>query len=319
MARSVKQWSAFVNAHIMACESCAPYVEADGYMSSTYRKMAPVALLDQLGVPDGLSAVVLRGVSCDRCYMGVVDSTEIWACPTSEVQSNRRLNRAIARYGPRLSEFQAFLEKHPYLGPMHRTGRAILRTIETAPGVSVAGEWFRCILDRGRIPTLDQFRAPAEEQERPISEGRFNHAGQAHWYLADSPSTAIAEVLDLDGGEVWVQRFDLALCEKVLDLNRAQMALVLALTAVAMYEHVERKRAWKPGYLLPRFVMDAAKLAGFTGIRYPSVRCFDGMNLVLFDRTSPAECVGSPEKHVLPKYAWDTASMWSNMLPFPSR
>jgi RES domain len=49
---------------------------------------------------------------------------------------------------------------------------------------------------------------------------------------------------------------------------------------------------------VPRFVMDAAKLAGFEGIRYRSVRAMDGENLVLFRRDWPAECVGEPRQHV---------------------
>ena len=61
--------------------------------------------------------------------------------------------------------------------------------------------------------------------------------------------------------------------------------------------YVDRKKAWKPGYLVPRFVMDAAKLAGFEGILYRSARALEGQNLVLFRRDWPAECVGEAKRH----------------------
>ena len=54
---------------------------------------------------------------------------------------------------------------------------------------------------------------------------------------------------------------------------------------------------WKPGYLVPRFVMDAAKLAGFEGIRYRSTRASDGENVVLFRRDWPATTVGKRKRH----------------------
>ena len=56
---------------------------------------------------------------------------------------------------------------------------------------------------------------------------------------------------------------------------------------------MDRQEAWKPGYLVPRFVMDAAKLAGFEGIQYRSARAFESYNLVLFRRDWTAECVGN--------------------------
>jgi hypothetical protein len=60
---------------------------------------------------------------------------------------------------------------------------------------------------------------------------------------------------------------------------------------------VNRKQALKPGYLVPQFVMEAAKLAGFEGILYRSARAFEGQNPVLFRRDWPAERVGEPKRH----------------------
>jgi hypothetical protein len=43
--------------------------------------------------------------------------------------------------------------------------------------------------------------------------------------------------------------------------------------------------------------MDAAKLAGFEGLRYRSARAYDGEYLVLFHRDWPAHCVGQSRRH----------------------
>lgn len=192
-----------------------------------------------------------------------------------------------------------------------------MKAVSAIAKTTVGEEWYRCIKDRGQSPTHGNFRAPSEEQEWPIHEGRYNHAGQPHWYLADSEITAIGEVLDDDGGVVWVQRFKIKPCKKVLDLctsidgddwpnELANLEVALALVMMGSLDsHVDRKKAWKPEYLLPRFVMDAAKLAGFEGIRYRSVRSLYGQNLVLFNRDWPAEHVGEPVRHEREAYEWN--------------
>jgi hypothetical protein len=55
------------------------------------------------------------------------------------------------------------------------------------------------------------------------------------------------------------------------------------------------ERGWKPEYLVPHFVMDAAKLAGFAGIRHESAKD-RGINLVIFDPEAPLLAINAPEK-----------------------
>ena len=108
---------------------------------------------------------------------------------------------------------------------------------------------------------------------------------------------------------MWTQEFKIEPCAKMLDVStsiegdssppevrKIEVALALVMMG-ALDGYVDRKRAWKPGYLVPRFVMDAAKLAGFEGIRYRSARAYDGENLVLFRRDWPAKCVGDSHRH----------------------
>ena len=176
--------------------------------------------------------------------------------------------------------------------------------------ITVGGKWYRGLRYKGgRASKAGDFRAP-DDSLPWIGEGRFNHAGQSHWYLADSAATCVAELLDLKQGVVYLQEFEVSACADVLDVyapddaelfgsgdHLTDLALALILNDANLYVRVERDMAWKPGYLLPRFVMDAAKAAGFAGIRYRSVRSFQGQNVVLFDRAWPAKVIGKPMRH----------------------
>lgn len=105
--------------------------------------------------------------------------------------------------------------------------------------------------------------------------------------MADQDRTAIAEALEATSIES---------DSTSLEVRKIEVTLALVMMGT-LDGHVDRKKAWKPGYLVPRFVMDAAKLAGFQRIRYRSARAFDGQNLVLFRRDWPAECIGDSARH----------------------
>lgn len=305
-----KSWQEYVDKHIAECGDCAPYFQGDGQMSIEGKETEVSWLALELGLPDRVSKRLIKNARCDGCGNSISEMWEVFVRPTREVEFRAAVDRAIAKHRPRIDEFREFLTKHPYLGASDKTGRLLMQTVAKVEPVTIGGSWFRCIRERdGKPPTPDDFRAPVEDQAWPISEGRFNHSGQAHWYLADHERTAIAEVLDLGAGVVWTQEFKIDPCVKVLDVStsiegdssppeikKIEVALALVMMG-ALDGYVDRNRAWKPGYLVPRFVMDAAKLAGFEGIVYRSARAFEGLNLVLFRRDWRAECVGESKRH----------------------
>lgn len=305
-----KSWQEYLNKHIAQCGDCADYYQGDGQFSIEGKATDVSWLGLELGLPDGRSEQLIANARCDGCGNSISDMWEVFVRPTHEVEFRAAVDRAITKHRPRIDEFREFLTKHPFLGAQEKTGRLLTRAIARVGHGTVGGNWFRCIRERdGSPPTQEDFRAPLEDQAWPISEGRFNHTGQAHWYLADRDRTAIEEVLDLGGGVVWTQEFKIQPCVKVLDVStsiegdsspaeiqKIEVALALVMMG-ALDRYVNRKKAWKPGYLVPRFVMDAAKLAGFEGILYRSARAFEGQNLVLFRRDWPAECVGEPKRH----------------------
>jgi hypothetical protein len=96
---------------------------------------------------------------------------------------------------------------------------------------------------------------------------------------------------DRDAAVVWVQRFRLQAAGPALDLAIETEALTDddVLLIALLNSRVLAKPAglagsnWTPGYLLPRFVADCARAAGYIGIKYGSARAH-GDNVVLFDR-----------------------------------
>lgn len=308
--KGFRSWQSYFDRHIVNCENCAPYFQGEGYISIEGTHSIVEDLQFHIDIPARLTKRLIKNGQCASCGGAVADMVECWVRPTSEVLFDRRLEAATKRYGPRLSEFRDYLSKHPFLGASHPTGRALIKAVQEIPPITVDGRWYRGIRRKhGGVPTVPKsgdFRAP-DDSRLCIGEGRFNHAGQAHWYLADSAATCVAELLDLEAGVVDVQEIELAACADVLDVycpdgmepfghsdHLTDLALALILIDTNLYARVERRRPWKAGYLLPRFVMDAAKAAGFAGIRYRSVRSFQGQNVVLFDREWPAKFVGKP-------------------------
>jgi hypothetical protein len=310
--KGFRSWQNWFDRHIAECENCAPYFQGEGQMSAEGSEADLDEVPVSIDVPERLAERVIANGTCDGCKSSLDGQTKVWVRSSEEVEFLRDVERATEKHGPRLREFNAYLEKHPSLGAGHAVGRALVRAVRGLAPISVGGYWYRCIREREQdhAVSCEDFRAPSGEQKRPISEGRFNHAGQAHWYLANNAMTSVSEVLDDEAGVVFVQKFSVRRCKKVLDLHLSfdrrewpaavrNDGVALALVMLGQIDvSVDRKRAWKPGYLLPRFVMDAAKDAGFQGIVYGSARTIYGKNLVLFDREWPARCVGKPKRIV---------------------
>ncbi len=66
--------------------------------------------------------------------------------------------------------------------------------------------------------TPDDF-LPPDPEKIPIPEGRYNHAGQAYWYLANSDCGAAAEVTGQGERLAWIQRFQIDELADVLDVR----------------------------------------------------------------------------------------------------
>jgi hypothetical protein len=281
-------------------------------------------VLNDCGVPedDDFRSEVLSGVNCPGCGDSIDSWTEVGVRFAFEIEHDNAVERAGTRYDRKLCAFSEFLEKYPMLGAAHPMGRRILKEIGGFPRARLKrATWFRARrLGDGRELCPDDMRVP-DPEKAIVSPGRFNHLGQAHWYLASSEYTAVSEVVDEGEDIAWLQKWIVNPVEPVLDLvqfgaddpfpvtDAKATDLPLLATAMIFGGHLnrpsDRRRGWKPEYFIPHFIADAAKSAGFRGIRFSSTRGLD-VNLVIFDSDAPVEADGQPFLYNLKDLYCDT-------------
>lgn len=198
-----------------------------------------------------------------------------------------------SKYHHLLAEFSSYIEKYPYLGAGHALGKKIIKLIHKFPKTKIKDQvWFRArrITD-GRSFTHKDMMPPISAKVL-IGEGRYNHFGQSHWYLSDSEIGAAKETLALKEKYVWMQKVYVQSAGEILDVSTGfrepspEAPIIptgLIFFSSTFDKKVERDKYWKPEYFVPRFVADAAKLAGFQGIKFSSTQSYAN-NLVLFER-----------------------------------
>ena len=309
--RSVEQLVEELQSQIISCDNCEPWDSEDGpvFVHGRRRELYDLVLFT-VEVPEDLYDEVVSQVTCPNCGRPIGGCEDVGTRFEFEIEFENALRRADRRYGRRLASFADFLQRYPMLGAAHPVGRRIIKELSTWPRTALEeAVWFRARrVEGGRKFTPDDLRLPPEDSVS--SAGRFNHAGQSHWYLAGDAETAIAEVVDKGETMAWLQRWKVGRIDPVLDLvtfgpgdplpvsDADIKELPLLSVAMIFGDHlklaVDRGRAWKPQYFVPLFVMDAAKQAGFRGIRYESTRSRSDLSLVIFDADSPVQAEGEP-------------------------
>lgn len=215
-----------------------------------------------------------------------------------------KVRQALKRYQTSIFKFWYFLHDFPMLGLTHPIGGKIIRELKKSRK-SVLGQsyWFRASINKEHL-----FSRPPHEL---VPEQRYNSSGQAYTYLSNDAKCAVAEVIHSreTTKSAWVQRFHIEQLDNVLDLrpwndedenvdekdNEYSLfvtALIFCDLLTQCPEHYfteyycskedTQKVKWKCAYLMPRFVSEAARYCGFSGVLYPSVR-FRWHNLVVFN------------------------------------
>jgi RES domain-containing protein len=305
----VDKWGAEVQPLIEYCYNCQPWESGEIAAWVLGERTDLTDVFDMAEVPEDeeLRMALAASLRCLNCgTTGFNLATEVGIRGEFEKRLEAQLNAARAAYRPQIEEFQAFLERTPMLGLKHELGRRLLSMVESEelPHREISGEHYRARLSNGpRVLASGDLGAP------PVGkalDARFSHAGQRVLYLASSKEVAMAETLgDSPSGLVWLQRFEVKRIPRILDLSidAEQLSpehdfLIALLDAEAFARAAgEDESTWKPGYLLPRFVADCAKLCGYRGICYPSVRTH-GTNIVVFDEAtieSNVSTLGEPE------------------------
>ncbi len=311
-AEDVEDYRGRLLSTIVSCQSCQPWENGPVWVIGK-----PIELeeaMDNCGVPldnQDLREAILSDLVCPGCGDSLSEHHDVGVKFDFEIAHERAVDRAKEEFGERLWEFSRFLEKYPMLGANHEVGSLILKGIQSFPKACLEGStWFRARrIENGRELDVEDMRVPDPERVA-IPPGRFNHLGQAHWYLASSEHAAAREVLDKGEAIVWMQRWTVERLDSILDLvvfgpddpepvtdARAEDLPLLA-TAMIFGDHlnrdVDRRAGWRPEYFIPVYVADAAKHAGFKGIRFTSTRSYMDVNLVLFSSDAPVKADGRP-------------------------
>jgi hypothetical protein len=249
-------------------------------------------LLIQAGVDQDDLAAYLPLISCPNCGIPGTDFSlddEVGMPTAEDLLHRQRWNEWNRALRPRVDEFDAQLRAYPYLGGIHNLGQEILRTLPHFPRVTLQpGRWWRARKAEGaRVFLLQDLQPPPRHEAR--SEGRFNHYGQSVFYLGGTQRAALRETVDITGAErvAWLQEFLFGAIENILDLRVKDWSEELRppLLAVGLTsEYISTSAsptAWKPEYLVPRFIADCARYNGYRGIIFNSTKHSDE-NLVLF-------------------------------------
>ncbi|RZJ49253.1 MAG: RES domain-containing protein, partial [Flavobacterium sp.] len=254
-------------------------------------------LLSEHEIGEESKEKIVEHLFCPGCGNSTFDLMSNVGLETDyERELDEHFEKASKLFKKEVSVFENELETYPMLAMQNKLAKKIYSEIEQSklPITDVSGNFFRA----RRVQSSEIYEADKMLQP-PIgkpTEGRFNHAGQSHLYLANNKETAIKEVIYGDRGiVVWVQKFTvLRPIDKILDLtfdwtnlSTSTQTLMIALNIKDSLIKKDRNvENWKPDYYITRFLMDCAKKSGYNGIKYNSAHGYSEYNVVIFDSKS---------------------------------
>lgn len=262
------------------------------------KKVELTDLLFDCKVPEENWDNVIAHLSCPGCGHSNFELGEIVGLQTEyDKEVEKHTAEAQKKYGKRIEAFEKHLEKNPMLGYQHSFGRKLFKEIEAnaIPSISISGKFYRSrpVQSSEVLTSKKMSKAPSGKP----TEGRFNHSGQSHLYMASDKETALKEIAKTEDPLLaWCQVFQIENdIPKILDLSFEWMDLSLStstlLLSLKMYKAIDRtegnKELWRPDYFLTRYIMDCAVMLGYEGIKYNSTKDFADFNVVIFN----------PEKH----------------------
>jgi hypothetical protein len=247
-------------------------------------------LFDKCRIPERYRNHILPHLYCSNCGTSHFD---MWADVGMQTQYEKELSaherNAKKLYGKHVVSLDEHLQKFPMLAFQNNFARRIFREIRDRklPTTTAQGVYYRA-----RKANNSKLLSPSQMLHAPLgrpTEGRFNHSGQSHLYLAREKTTALVEVSD-GNSLVWCHKIYVPNeVEDILDLTFDWMdmspltsALLLCLNINnTIKRHDRNKQHWKPDYCITRFIMDCAKSCGYKGIKYESAKD-SSENVVLF-------------------------------------
>lgn len=250
-------------------------------------------MLSDYDISEASKEKIVAHLYCPGCGFDSFDLMSNVGIETAyERELDKHVKQASSLFTEQVISFERELELYPLLAMNNKLAKKIYKEIEkeNLPITSVAGVFFRA----RRVESSEVFEVE-KMYHAPLGkphEGRFNHAGQSHLYLANDKETAIKEVIGQEKkGLVWIQEFLIEhTIDKILDLtfewhklSTSTQTLMIALNLDNTLRRADRNVGnWKPDYFITRFMMDCAKSFGYQGIKYNSAKGFGEFDLVLF-------------------------------------
>ncbi|MDH7462613.1 RES family NAD+ phosphorylase [Chitinophagaceae bacterium 26-R-25] len=281
-----------VQSKIEYCSYCQPYDE--GEVIWIYGDQIELNdLMDDCNVPEKDKQKIARHLHCPYCGHADFDlGFEVGVKTRFEKQVDAHMEEVYGLYGDEVIELENLLEQYPLLAYQNKLAKRIHKEINQRklPFTIIQGEFYRA-----RKVESSEVLSSGKMYNPPVgkpSEGRFNHAGQSHLYLANDKATSIKEVIsDEHAVLVWTQKFEISkTVNDILDLSfdwsKLTPSTSTLLLSLKVYNTIGRndrnKENWKPDYFLTRYLMDCAKQAGYKGIKYNSTKDEYNFDLVLF-------------------------------------
>lgn len=281
-----------VQAKISNCLYCQPYDGGEAVWIWGDRIGLDELFMD-MGVPEKHWENIAEHLGCPYCGNDTFDLTlDVGTKTKYDIEIENHIETAKKKYGIKISALEKLLEASPLLALSSPFAKDIYKELKERklPIINIQGDFYRARRSTDEsVLNIDKMLNPPVGKP---TEGRFNHSGQSHLYLANSKETAIKEVIsDNQQVLVWTQKFSIKKnIENILDLSfdwlnlsPSTSALLLSLKiSDSLEKHKNNIDHWKPDYLLTRFIMDCAKSLGYNGIRYNSTKDSMDYDLVLF-------------------------------------
>ena len=304
----------------IGCKYCNSIYDSEDHTWDCYRSCIPFEeLLDNIGFSEQDKQIIYENVKCPSCNCKLEPGDEIAINEYyyEEKKYKEYINKITKEIKPKIEEFYEYLIKYPFLGYKHEIGVAIAEGIKDLNIIILQNQnYFRARFPNGGTIFTNESMLPPNPENVPISEGRFNHYGQSHWYLGDSIELCGAECTHLNDNALWFQEIKIKKAENILDLteeyistfynpdNQYNLPITVAalLLSGILIKPQKIKGFWKPEYFITRFIADICKEQGINGIIYPSSVYPAGKNLVIFDISKiEYDFINSPKLEIYKK------------------
>ena len=313
LTRKEENFRQKIQSDIIACYNCQPYDSGEPVWIHG-EKTEIEDLFFKFNVDEKYWENIVSHLVCQECGTQITLGCDVAVKTKYENQLDKFIKESKKSFLNKIESFLKFLNKNSLLGYKHSVGKSIYRELKLnkfpITKLSSNDNFYRArkVSNQDIIESAEMFNAPIGKS----TEGRFNHSGQSHLYLAESKETSIKEVVqNLRNCLVWVQEFKLfSEVDNILDLtfditnislNDNPLLLSLSLANV-LEETKNNNEFWRPDYFITRYIMDCAKELGYSGIKYNSTRSFFSYNVVLFYPESIIiENIGNPLVEIFKK------------------